>query len=173
MIRRRSALTKIAAGIAGMVSLPVWANSWSPSSLNHFRYLSHEDEEILASITDTILPKTDTPGAKELGVHHLIQKIIKDCYDTPAQNTIRMGLMLTDAVSLGDYGDVFTKLNPEQRLAVLKKMSTSALSDQKNFISMIKRLTIDGYMRSEYVMTNITKYEFAPNRYYGCVPVKA
>lgn len=36
---------------------------------------------------------------------------------------------------------------------------------------MIKRMTVDGYMGSEYVMTNITKYEMAPNRYHGCVPV--
>lgn len=27
---------------------------------------------------------------------------------------------------------------------------------------MIKRMTVDGYMGSEYVMTNITKYEMAP-----------
>ncbi|MDZ4708531.1 MAG: gluconate 2-dehydrogenase subunit 3 family protein [Saprospiraceae bacterium] len=173
MIKRRSALSKIALGVAGMVSMPAWAHSWSPSSLRHFRYLSLEDETLLAAITDTIIPKTDTPGALELGVHHLIQKIIVDCYDVPAQATIRMGLVLTDAVSIGDFGDSFTKLSPDQRLAVLKKMSLSEYPDQKNFIAMIKRLTIDGYMRSEYVMTNITKFEFAPNRYYGCVPVKA
>lgn len=172
MIRRRSALSKIALGITGMISMPAWADSWSPVSLKHFRYLSQNDEEFLAEITDTIIPKTDTPGAKDLGVHHLIQKIIKDCYDKPAQDTISMGLVLTDAVAIGDYGDSFTKLSPAQRLAVLNKMSASEYPDQKNFLAMIKRLTIDGYMRSEYVMTNITKFEFAPNRYYGCVPVK-
>ncbi len=172
MIKRRSALSKIAAGIAGVVSLPAWTNGWSPASLNHFRYLSRGEEEFLEAITDTIIPKTETPGAKELGVHHLIQKIIKDCYEEAAQNAIRSGIMLTDAVAIGDYGDGFTKLSPAQRLKVLKKMSTSDYADQKSFISSIKRLTIDGYMRSEYVMTNITKCEFAPNRSYGCVPVK-
>lgn len=172
MIKRRSALSKIAAGIAGVVSLPAWTSGWSPASLDHFRYLSTGEEEFLEAITDTIIPKTDTPGAKELGVHHLIQKIIKDCYEESAQEAIRSGMMLTDAVSIGDYGDGFTRLNPAQRLEVLKKMSSSEYQDQKSFISSIKRLTIDGYMRSEYVMTNITKFEFAPNRYYGCVPVK-
>ncbi len=121
MIRRRSALSKIAIGIGGMVSMPAWANSWSPVSLKHFRYLSQNDEEFLAEITDTIIPKTDTPGAKDLGVHHLIQKIIKDCYDKPAQETISMGLVLTDAVAIANYGDSFTKLSPEQKLAVLKR----------------------------------------------------
>jgi len=173
MIKRRSALTKIAMGVAGMVSLPSWVNSWSSDSLKHFSYLSAENDELLAAITDTIIPKTDTPGAKDLGVHHLIQKIVKDCYDKPAQNMLSQGLMLTDAVSIGDYGDSFARLTPDQRLQVLNKMSQSGQPDQKNFIAMIKRMTIDGYMHSEYVMTNITKYEFAPNRYFGCVPVKA
>lgn len=172
MIKRRSAISKIALGVAGMISLPAWAESWTPASLNHFRFLNTADEDFLAALTDTIIPKTDTPGAKELGVHHLIQKIVKDCYDVPAQNALSSGLMLTDAVSMGEYGDNFVKLNPSQRLSVLKKMAASEVADQKNFITMIKRMTIDGYMRSEYVMTNITKYEFAPNRYYGCVPVK-
>lgn len=171
MIKRRSALTKIASGLAGMISLPAWADSWNPAGLGVFRRLPLSEEESLAAIVDTIIPATDTPGAKELGVHQLLQKIVTDCYEAPAQDTLSMGLVLTDAVSLGDYGSAFRHLNPEQRLAVLKKMAASPHPDQKNFLSMVKRLTIDGYMRSEYVMTNITKFEFAPNRFYGCRPV--
>ena len=171
MIKRRSALSKIAAGVAGMISLPAWADSWSLAGLGPFRRLSLSEDESLAAIVDTIIPATNTPGAKELGVHQLIQKIVADCYDTPAQDSLSMGLVLTDAVSLGDYGSSFRHLNPEQRLEVLKKMAVSTNPDQKNFLAMVKRLTIDGYMRSEYVMTNITKFEFAPNRFYGCRPV--
>lgn len=171
MIKRRSALSKIVAGVAGMISLPAWADSWSLAGLGAFRRLSLSEDESLAAIVDTIIPATATPGAKELGVHQLIQKIVADCYDTPAQNSLSMGLVLTDAVSLGDYGSSFRHLNPGQRLEVLNKMAVSTHPDQKNFLSMVKRLTIDGYMRSEYVMTNITKFEFAPNRFYGCRPV--
>jgi hypothetical protein len=37
---------------------------------------------------------------------------------------------------------------------------------------MAKALTINGYMTSKYVMTNITKYELVPGRYNGFAPVK-
>ncbi|MEP7323307.1 MAG: gluconate 2-dehydrogenase subunit 3 family protein [Saprospiraceae bacterium] len=172
MIKRRSALASIATGIGAMITMPAWAKGWKKNHLSNYSFLAEHDEEVLSAITDTIIPKTDTPGANELGVPQFIQKITKDCYEVPAQHALSMGLVTTDAVAFSEYGNSFVQLNKEQRLAVLKKMSVSEYPDQKTFYNMIKRATIDGYMGSEYAMTNITKFEFAPNRYYGCVPVK-
>lgn len=171
MIKRRKALSNIATGFGAMITLQAWATRWNKSTLKDYAFLSPDDDALLAAIVDTILPKTDTPGAKELGVPQLIQKIVKDCYDRPAQNTMSMGLVVTDAVAFSEYGNSFVHLSSDEQLAVLNKMSASEYPDQKNFFNMIKRMTVDGYMGSEYVMTNITKYEMAPNRYHGCVPV--
>lgn len=171
MIKRRKALATLATGFGAMISIPSWAIGWNKRNLKDFAILTAEDDLLLGAIVDTILPKTDTPGAKELGVPQLIQKIVKDCYDQPTQNKLSFGLVLTDAVAFSEYGNAFIHLAAAQRLDVLQKMSSSQYPDQKNFFNMIKRMTIDGYMSSEYVMTNITKYEMAPNRYLGCVPV--
>ena len=51
-------------------------------------------------------------------------------------------------------------------------MSKSENSAEKSFIQLVKGLTIKGYLSSEYVMTNLRIYEYAPARYHGCVPVK-
>ncbi len=172
MIKRRSALTSIAAGFGTLASLPAWATGWNMAHLKNYSFLSVSNEITLAAITDTIIPKTDTPGANELGVPQFIEKMFKDCYDQAAQNNLSMGLVTLDAVAISEYGQSFASLNKDQRLEVLKKMSTSAYPDQKNFLNMIKRMTIDGYMGTEYAMTNIVKFEFAPNRFFGCVPIK-
>lgn len=172
MIRRRSAIARMAVGIGAMISMPAWATGWNANSLTNYSFLSPSDNALLSAIADTIIPKTDTPGAVELGVPQFIQKIVKDCYDQAAQNNLSMGLVTTDAVALSEYGNPFVSLNKIQRMDVLTKMSTSIYPDQKNFLNSIKRMVIDGYMGSEYAMTNITKFEMAPNRYYGCVPVK-
>lgn len=171
MINRRSALTSIATGLGAVIALPSWANGWNKKSLHNYAFLGDHDEEVLSAITDTIIPKTSTPGANELGVPQLIQKIVKDCYDPKSQEALALGLVTTDAVALSEYGNSFINLNKDQRLDVLKKMSVSEYPTQKNFLNMIKRMTIDGYTGSEYFMTNVSKFEFAPNRYYGCVPV--
>ncbi len=171
MIKRRKALTSIITGFGTLISMPAWADGWSLKSLGKVHFLNTEDNSLLTAIVDTILPATDTPGAKDVGVPTLIEKLIQDCLPVDSQDIYRMGLIMTDAVSIGDYGKGFRELSTEEKLSVLKKMSDSTYPDQKNFMVMIKRMTIDGYMRSEYVMTNITNFEFAPNRYYGCVPV--
>ncbi len=172
MIKRRSAITQLAAGLGTLMSMPAWASYWNASSLHNYSFLSPSDDALLAAITDTIIPKTDTPGANELGVPQFIQKLVKDCYDKPAQNNLSMGLVTTDALAISEFGNPFVSLNKKQRLDVLQKMSVSPYPDQKIFLNMIKRMTIDAYMGSEYAMTTITKFEMAPNRYYGCVPIK-
>ena len=44
---------------------------------------------------------------------------------------------------------------------------------QKEFYGLVKGLTIRGYMTSEYVMTNLTHYQFIHGHYYYYVPVPA
>lgn len=172
MIKRRKVLSTLAAGLGAVISLPSWANGWSLKSLGKIQYLDIEDEALLISIVDTIIPATDTPGAKEVGVHILMQKLIQDCQPRAAQDGFRMGLVTTNAVAIGQYGKSFIDLSNEEKKEVLISMSMSEYPDQKNFFNSVKRMTIDGYMKSEYAMTNISKWEMAPNRYYGCVQVK-
>jgi len=172
MIRRRKALSTLAAGLGAVMSIPSWANGWSLQSLGKIQFFNVEDDALLMNIVDTIIPATDTPGAKDVGVHILLQKLIQDCQPKAAQDSFRMGLVITNAVALGKYGNSFISLGNEEKKQVLISMSISEYPDQKNFFNNIKRMTIDGYMRSEYAMTNIAKWEMAPNRFFGCVQVK-
>ncbi len=172
MIKRRKALASIVTGIGGMISMPTWAQGWNVKSLGKIHIFNVEDDLLLQAIVDTILPATDTPGAKDVGVHVLIQKLVQDCQPKSVQDSLSMGLMTTNAVAIGKYGKSFIDLNPEEKKYVLTSMSASEYHEQKIFFNSIKRMTIDGYMKSEYALTNIIKWEMAPNRYLGCVQVK-
>jgi len=79
---------------------------------------------------------------------------------------------LTDIVAKKDFSKPFVECDAKQKLAVLNKMANSENSDEKGFVRLVKNLTIQGYLNSEYVMTNLRIYEFIPARYHGCVPVK-
>lgn len=172
-MQRRVALKNMAAAV-GLVSLPAWANGWSKSSVTSaVSFLSARQETVLAEIVETIIPATDTPGAKELGVHSFIQKMVADCYDAKVQENLTKGVDAVDRMARGTFSKPFATLSAEQRMDILRKMEKNSDPDRKEFYSLVKALTIRGYMNSEYVMTNITRYEMIPGRYNGCVPVAA
>lgn len=173
-MERRSALINLAGAVAGLIHLPAWANGWSAESTRLSRPILLADQnDLLADIVETIIPVTDSPGAKALNVHQFIQKVVTDCFDKPAQETFTKGLGLVDELAQKSFGKLFREGDVVQRTALLTQLSQATDSAQKDFYSMVKNLTIRGYMNSEYVMTNLMHFEFIPGRYHGCVPVVA
>ena len=172
-MQRRSAVKNIALTIGASIVLPSWANAWNNDSFrkNQFHPVALQ-EILLAEIVETIIPKTKTPGAKELNVQLFIPVMVKDCYDKSTQAIYAKGFDLVDKNAKNAFSKPFTECDSKQRLEVLDKMSKSENSDEKSFIQLVKGLTIKGYLSSEYVMTNLRVYEYAPARYHGCVPVK-
>ena len=172
-MQRRSAVKTIALTIGSSIVLPSWANAWSKKVLSNTSFwVSVSQENLLAEIVETIIPKTDTLGAKEMNIHQFVLKMIGDCYDKNSQIIFSKGLDLVDVAASKDFSKTFVACDATQKLAVLNKMSISENGDEKAFVRLIKNLTIQGYLNSEYVMTNLRVYEFAPARYHGCVPVK-
>ena len=159
----------LAAG--GLISLPGWATGWTKAAVQSAQSLLTADQtNLLAELVETIIPTTDTPGAKSLGVHQFVQKMISDCYEPAAQTTLTNGLNIADEMAQQTYNKPFASCEATQRMDLLTRLATGDAT--KSFYSMVKGLTIRGYMTSEYVMTNLTHYEMAPGRYLGCVPVK-
>ena len=171
-MERRVALKSMAVAMGAMAGLPAWASGWNKESLKIGILLSADQSAILKGVVEAIIPKTDTPGAGELGVGDFVQKMVKDCYDKKAQDTLAKGVETLNAQSMKDFNKAFTDINRAQQTQLLTAMEKSGDADQKAFFGTVKNLTIQGYMSSEYVMTNITHYEMIPARYHGCVPVK-
>ena len=176
-MERRNALKTVAGAVGGFISLPAWANGWTTETVRSARpMLSRSQTDLLASVVDTIIPATDvtTPdriGAKELNVHLFVQKMVADCSDKPAQETFQKGLDSLDGLARTAYGKPFADGDSVQRTALLTQLSKATDPAQKSFYSLVKNLTIRGYMTSEPVMVNLMHYEFIPSRYHGCVPV--
>jgi hypothetical protein len=171
-MERRVALKSVAAAMGAMVGLPAWASGWNKSALGEAKLLTADQAGILNAVVETIIPKTDTPGANELGVGKFVQKMVADCYDKKTQQGLSGGISDLDAQSKQKYGKSFADASASQRMQLLTGLEKSTDSASKAFFGLVKNLTIQGYMSSEYVMTHITHYEMVPARYHGCVPVK-
>jgi hypothetical protein len=171
-MQRRTALRNVAIGFGGLLSLPTWANNWNINSVQTNSFLILDQQNLLAEIVETIIPQTTTPGAKSLGVHLLIQKIVSDCYGKEAQEKMIKGLGLIDDLAKNTNQKSFVELDATKRLELLKSIEKSEYKELKDTFGQIRWMTIDGYQKSEYFMTNIEKFEWAPARFSGCVPVK-
>ncbi len=155
----------------GLLALPAWANAWTSASvgLNH-TLLSASQADTLVDIVDTLIPASDTPGAKALNVPDFVQKMLADCYEPAVQQKVRDGLDGVYTMAKASFGQSFSACDTTQRLDVLKQLQAAPEATKQEMYALIKNLTIQGYTTSEYVMTKFLNYNMIPGHYYGCVP---
>lgn len=106
------------------------------------RTCSRSEMELIAKLTDLIIPRTDTPGASDAGVPEFIDRRLTASPDLAA--AFRRGLSLLDSG--------FIQLPAERQIAILTELSNAATNapdtDRGRFFRLLKDLTIDGYYSS-------------------------
>ncbi len=169
-MQRRTAIKGLALSLGSLVSLPAWASSWNSSTIGT-TFLSIGNEALLAELVETIIPTTDTLGAKGLGVHKFIQTMLADCFDPKAQASFETKLGEIDPLSKSTFQKSFSECDATQRLTLLQTVAQSTDKETARFYRTLRGLTVQGYTSSEYYLTKFTDYEMAPAHFYGCVPI--
>jgi hypothetical protein len=132
-----------------------------------------DQEEMLAELAESIIPKTNTPGAKDIYAHLFVLKMMDDCKSKEDQEKFVKGLEAFDAFSKTKSGKSFLKSDKAERVSVLEAIEKTDEKDGLHlFYNTMKRYTIQAYTTSEFYLTNVQVYEMVPSRYHGCVPVK-
>ena len=131
--------------------------------------ITTEQEQLLHGVASAIIPTTDTPGAGELGCHLFVLKMLDDCYGKTAQEKFIKGIDALDAYAQKTAGSPFVKCSQAQQRQWLNEAENEkAVSlDIFYFFSIMKERTLEGYLTSQYVLTNINKYEFIPSEKYN------
>ena len=149
---RREALKRTAWIMGGAVSAPAIMGilkgcaakptiDWKPV------FLSSDQGALVSQLAEIIIPKTDTPGAKDVGVPGFIDQIIKECYKKEDQDKFLSELKAFDDEAKKEYGDPFIELDAEQQAAFVKKVHDTAVKTEDNgtnaaktsFYSHVKR----------------------------------
>lgn len=183
LIDRREALRKTALLMGAAVSASAMAGLLNgckaTPDLNYKPVFFNEDQARLVSeLAGIIMPKTDTPGAKEVGVSNFIDKMINECYKKEDQDRFLAGLATFDEDAKKAHGDSFIYLKPEEQLAFVKKYNEDSVKASKEkpgprpFFLMTKELTLMEYFTSEVGATKVLQYEAVPGAYKGCIPLK-
>ncbi|MCK6692303.1 MAG: gluconate 2-dehydrogenase subunit 3 family protein [Thermoanaerobaculia bacterium] len=134
--------------------------------------------KLMNEVADTILPTTNTPGAKTAKVGQFIAVIVSDCYKADEQKRFVDGLATLDQRCKQKYGKNFMRCSKSQRhdyLVELDKEQKEPPKDKKNgeppvFFKTFKDLTVWGYFTSEIGCTQALRMVEIPGRYEGCTP---
>jgi hypothetical protein len=183
-MNRREALSSVALLLGGTI---IGAEMFLSGCTNENKKIgtlgldfSPEDTSFLDEVGETIIPATDTPGAKEAKIGEFMHTIVRDCYDKSDQDIFISGMSKLNEASKTMNGKYFLESSPEERKKLLitldkeqKDYTTNKKpTDPAHYFRMMKELTIWGYFTSEPGATKALRYIAVPGRYEGCIPYK-
>jgi hypothetical protein len=183
-MNRRDALSRVALLLGGTViggELFLSGCTSADKKIGQSVDFTADDLAYLDEIAETIIPATDTPGAKEAKVGQFMGVMVKDCYKPNEQKVFLEGMnKLNEASKKKFSGNGFMKITPEQRKELLneldKEQKTYAKDKKKeddpHYFTLMKQLTLLGYFTSEPGATKALRYVPVPGRFEACIPYK-
>ena len=150
-------------------------------------FFSEDQALLISELSEIIIPKTATPGAKDVGVPGFIDQMVREIYTKEQQDEFLKGLAEFDAEAVKEYGNSFASCTAEQRTTFVKKHHDAAFANGLSlgstawwnaggggntpFIVKVKELTVLGFFTSEPGATQVLQYNQVPGPYKGCVPL--
>jgi hypothetical protein len=169
MIPRRDALQRLSLLLGGVLSTQLTAGLLGQVlNTGASVEVTPDQVKLLAEAADTIIPDTDTPGAKAAGAEQFIVRVLRDCYVRGEQAEFYQGLAKLDDASRRAHVRGFAELDQAQRKELMKQ---TAMGD-KAFFRQLRELTIAGYFTSEIGATKALEYLPIPGRFEGDVAMK-
>ena len=133
-IHRREVLRRAAILLGGVLSAPTIAGVladeprvWAATPDEHWapRTLTAGQSELVATVAEHIIPATDTPGARAVGVHRFIDVLLTDFYPVDERDRFVAGVDGVDARARQRYGRAFVRCTHAQQHTILAEMDAA------------------------------------------------
>ncbi len=181
-MNRREAISTVALLLGGtVIGSEVFALAGCKSTPKQINDLFNSDDvTLMDEIAETIIPETNTPGAKAAKTGDFMAIMVKDCYTPEDQQVFLAGLKDIDNQASTGYKKKFMALNNEQKKELLNQLDNTQKEHQKNkakkepahYFRMMKELTLLGFYTSKIGGTDVLTYQEVPGRYDGCIDYK-
>src|SRR6266545_6783778 len=127
-VDRRDVLKRLAIGGIGAATLPVWVESLSAFAADHAHQtqprkasatawkpavLTPAQNATVITLSELIIPQTDTPGAKAARVNEFIDNVLAHAKPEEREKFLA-GLAWIDARATRDHQHAFVACTPEQ-----------------------------------------------------------
>lgn len=145
-----------------------------PKPAPNYSFFTPSELAQLSTISQVIIPLTDTAGAIEANVPARIDTALTMWHDDEVRQNWREGLARLAVNLSGNNGWVdFNSLDVREKLRALKPYDSGTKEiDKKDatFFDELKRFVVLAYYTSEPGATEELIYDAVPGEYRGCVP---
>lgn len=151
----------------------------------------------LDEVAETIIPATNTPGAKAAKVGEFMKVMVADCYTQAQQDAFMKGISSLDEACKKLNSKSFIDCTPQQRHDFLVNLEKEAkefdkavdekdkpqreefqkkgrhydfVASPKHYYTMMKQLTLLGFFTSKTGMTETLRHIPVPGKYDGAFP---
>lgn len=173
--------------LGGILGLSASASILSMASLNSAlaftrskeivagKLLSIAQMQTLAHVCQTIIPKTDTPGAADLDCHGFIDHQLVAIYGQDKQKEAQKLIDAIDDIASRRFKTAFSQLNGTQQQVCLENIENGKWSNREliQAFKELKYLNAFGYFTSKVGATQVLTYQPVPGAYIPSIPVTA
>ena len=147
------------------------SSEWKPS------FFTKSEIDLLAEVSERIIPKTDTPGAKDALVHRYLDEAVTYNFEEDEKTMIKEGIKVFDALGHSKYGKKFVELTPVEMDAVIQQTADDSKAakakgdDSPQIFHELRGMVVSGFFGSEIGATQALVYLPVPGPYQGCIPL--
>jgi glucoside 3-dehydrogenase (cytochrome c) hitch-hiker subunit len=194
-MNRREALRLLAAGAGSqLTSAHLFALRQARALVGtqvQRRTLDAHQHATVTAIADLIIPRTDTPGAADVGASDFIDLILTEWYNDEDRAGFLAGLDDVDANTKALFGKPLIECSTSQQAEILTGLGDRMVEDEnvrlkrfsestdsrptphQNFYLMLRHLTLTAYYTSEAGAEAELHFQVIPDRYDGCADLSA
>lgn len=171
-MKRREVIKLVSLATGAALSIPLMSSllvgcktDIKKEDINYtLQFFSAKEFAKIKSIVNTILPKTDSPSATDVGVHKIIDDMVGNVYSADQQKSYKNELAI-----LTQYLDS----SSENELNALQSLIESSNNeDAKSAFLNLKQQTIAYYLTTEEIAKNYLNYLPIPGKYEPCITLE-
>jgi hypothetical protein len=178
-MNRREAIIRMAVLLGGSLVGPRLFSAALDENIPVENYgFTSAEIALLDELGDTIIPETDTPGAKAVQIGAFIAMMVHDCHDATEQTGFKTGLAQLAADFKTRHNHDFTAASAAIRTSYLNTIDSAHKQDRQSreplliAFRLTKDLTVLGYFTSEIGATEVIRHLETPAYYNGDVLYK-
>ena len=177
---RRDLLKRMAMGLGVCAAEGALLNNAVAAALSYDASSSQsglftpQQRAVLNAICECVIPRTDTPGAAEVGCAEFVEHQLLVVFASDTQQACQGVLQTIHQVSTNEQGKPFASRSVAEQIALLEKleaMQPPFTHLEYGPFKQLKNLIVFGYYTSMPGATQELTYLAVPGRFVGSVPL--
>ena len=134
-------------------------------------FFTPDERAALDLLSETIIPRTDTPGAIGAGVPAFLEELMANWASPESQDRLRGIIARLSRSAETEGGKPLALMTPQERTLWLGRQDAMLLAAGDQAYHQFKQLVLIGYYQSEVGATQELRYELVPGVWDPAVPI--